>query len=138
MKADFLDAHKRHWEDAELLFNEKHWANADHLYGLAAECGLKQLMMIIFGMKVDAHTGSPSDKSDKVHVESAWNRYRTYSSGINATGYLLPSANPFQNWNISQRYASQTNFSEVVVKPHQNGAKIVNGFVHKAILDGFL
>ena len=31
MKADFLDAHNRHWKDAELLFNAKRWANADHL-----------------------------------------------------------------------------------------------------------
>jgi len=40
---DFLDAHERHWEDAELLFGNRRWANADHLYGLAAECGLKAL-----------------------------------------------------------------------------------------------
>ena len=38
--ADFGDAHSRHREDAELLFREQRWANADHLYGLSAECGL--------------------------------------------------------------------------------------------------
>jgi hypothetical protein len=40
MNADFLDAHYRHWQDAELLFGRGRLANADHLYGLAAECGL--------------------------------------------------------------------------------------------------
>ena len=46
MNTDFLDAHKRHWADAELLYNEDRWANADHLYGMAAECGLKRLILL--------------------------------------------------------------------------------------------
>lgn len=49
MVTDFMDAHHRHWEDAELLFNASRWANADHHYGMVAECGLKRLM-IVFGM----------------------------------------------------------------------------------------
>ena len=39
--ADFSNAHNRHWQDAELLFCDRRWANADHLYGFSAECGLK-------------------------------------------------------------------------------------------------
>ncbi|WHF34964.1 hypothetical protein [Aeromonas salmonicida] len=46
MQADFLDAHARHWDDAESLLQAQRWANADHLYGMAAECGLKQLMRV--------------------------------------------------------------------------------------------
>ena len=38
--ADYGDAHLRRWEDAELLFNDDRWANADQLYGFSAECGL--------------------------------------------------------------------------------------------------
>lgn len=49
MKTDFHDAHERHWDDAERLFEAQRWANADHLYGVAAECGLKWLM-VHFGM----------------------------------------------------------------------------------------
>ncbi|MGI6300526.1 MAG: hypothetical protein ACOX52_05630 [Verrucomicrobiota bacterium] len=58
MKTDFLDAHHRHWEDAELLKKRGRWANADHLYGLSAECGLKRLMQA-FGMEIDPGTGGP-------------------------------------------------------------------------------
>ena len=43
MNEDFLDAHLRHWTDAELLYAAQRWANADHLYGISAECGLKGL-----------------------------------------------------------------------------------------------
>lgn len=55
MNADFLDANARHQHDADLLFDRQRWANADHLYGLAAECGLKRLM-VTFGMLLSAGT----------------------------------------------------------------------------------
>lgn len=45
-RSDFFNAHQRHWKDAELLYKEKRWANADHLYGLSAECGLKAVMVM--------------------------------------------------------------------------------------------
>ena len=45
--ADFHDAHLRHWQDAELLFRHDRWANADQLYGLSAECGLKAVMRLL-------------------------------------------------------------------------------------------
>ncbi len=67
MQTDFLDAHERHWEDAELLFAQSRWANADHLYGLAAECGLKRLM-IVFRMPVAAD-GGPQLPHDRVHAD---------------------------------------------------------------------
>ena len=44
---DFADAHRRHWEDAELLHDHGRWANADQLYGFSAECGLKAVMRIL-------------------------------------------------------------------------------------------
>ena len=52
--ADFRDAHLRHWQDAELLFEHQRWANADQLYGLSAECGLKAVMRAL-GMPVGRH-----------------------------------------------------------------------------------
>jgi hypothetical protein len=85
MTTDFLDAHKRHWEDAELLFTAARWANADHLYGLAAECGLKRLMCA-FGMEIDSASGSPARKKDRVHADCI--RYRHWNPSL--TG-ILPS-----------------------------------------------
>ena len=49
--ADFVDAHRCHWADAELLFGHALWANADLLYGFSAECGLKAVMTTL-GMPV--------------------------------------------------------------------------------------
>jgi hypothetical protein len=49
---DFYNAYTRHIEDAEFLFSASHLGNADQIYGYAAECGLKCLMLH-FGMPVD-------------------------------------------------------------------------------------
>lgn len=65
--ADYGDAHLRHWEDAELLFNDDRWANADQLYGFSAECGLKALMRALGGMPVDA-TGKPTSTKHLKHI----------------------------------------------------------------------
>lgn len=37
---DYADAHERHWEDAEYLWQSYRLPNADYLYGLSAECAL--------------------------------------------------------------------------------------------------
>ncbi len=68
MPADFLDVHHRHWDDAERLFAAQRWANADHLYGMAAECGLKRLMRA-FGMPFDS-ARDRSAKALRAHADS--------------------------------------------------------------------
>lgn len=138
LKTDFLDAHMRHWDDAELLFNETRWANADHLYGLAVECGLKRLM-IAFGMIIDPATGSPQSRDDRVHANHVWARYESYRSGYHdGINYPLPAANPFQNWDISQRYAHQSGFTRVVAECHRSGARSIHDLITKAILEGII
>lgn len=138
MKADFLDAHNRHWKDAELLFNAKRWANADHLYGLAVECGLKQLMVAL-GMSVDSTTGSPIDQKHLFHADRAWTCFESYCSGHhNGAGYKLPQKDPFFDWKISQRYAHQNKFSQKNVEPHRQGAEVVYQLIQKAKIGGLI
>lgn len=135
MQSDFLDAHQRHWDDAESLCQAERWANADHLYGVATECGLKRLM-IAFGMVTDP-TGKPSGQADQKHANKIWARFETYRSGrVAGTDYVLPSANPFSDWDVSDRYAHQSNFDRARAEGHQAGAKIVCDLVKKAQLDG--
>lgn len=141
MKTDFLDAHHRHWEDAELLKKRGRWANADHLYGLSAECGLKRLMQA-FGMEIDPGTGSPKEWPDKVHIMgekgNAWDRYESYRQGRKPAKYPLPVQNPFQDWDISQRYAHRAGFSKEIVKSHRIGAQLVRKLIHRADREGNL
>lgn len=139
--ADFYDAHLRHWEDGEALYEAKRLANADHLYGFAAECGLKCLMKA-FGMVVDP-SGTPLERRDRVHVrngekEGAWGRYETYRSGRKAASYLLPAGDPFSDWDVSQRYAHRSCFDALRVRLHRGGAAAVKDLVRKARLEGVI
>lgn len=138
MQADFLDAHERHWDDAESLFAAGRFANADHLYGMATECGLKRLMMR-FGMAVNLATGNPTDKKDWAHAKNIWNRFESYRSGKQeGIGYGLPTLNPFDNWDASDRYAHQSNFGHASVQAHQVGALVVCELIKKAQREGLL
>lgn len=138
MNADFFNAHDRHRQDADLLFSNARWANADHLYGIAAECGLKH-MMKSFGMPVDSTTGSPTERVDRTHASGAWIRFESYRSGhLNGAGYTLPVQNPFADWDVSQRYANELNFQQSRVHAHQLGAHSVQGLIRKAQLDGLI
>ena len=137
-RADFLDAHQRHWHDAEYLFQNQRWANSDHLYGMATECGLKR-MMEIFGMEINSSSGSPQDKKDREHANIIWERFESYRSGrVEGTGYELPTDNPFNNWNVSDRYAHQSGFNQAEVQAHQAGAMVVCGLIKRAQRDGLL
>ncbi len=133
MNADFLDAHHRHLCDADCLFGASRLANADHLYGMAAECGLKHLM-VAFGMKTDT-TGAPLNrKTDWIHADKAWMRYETYQSGhVDGTQYGLPLFNPFTDWKVEQRYAAESHFTQSVVQPHKQAAHLINQLVEKAM-----
>jgi len=137
MQADFLDAHYRHWEDAERLFQAQSWANADHLYGFAAECGLKGLMLA-FGMPYDAIKDRPRNEDDRKHADAIWVRFESYRSGHVAGSGYVPAVvgNPFSLWSASQRYAHRSNFDVVRATGHRGGADAVRDLVAKAQTEG--
>ena len=138
MQADFLDAHYRHWQDAEQLFASGRWANADHLYGVAAECGLKHLMLA-FGMSVDQKTGRPQDDKDRRHINNISGRFESYRSGkVTGTDYTLPASGFFDQWDISDRYAHHSNFDSLRAQSRQTGAEFVCQLIKKAQRDGLL
>lgn len=137
MISDFYDAHYRHWEDAETLYHEGRLPNADHLYGMSAECGLKQLMMK-FGMPVDPITGIPL-RQDRVHANCIWIRYETYRSGKSAgVNYALQSSDPFFDWDVNQRYANRSHFDNSRIQPHRAGALEVQKLIKKAEIEGLI
>lgn len=136
MNTDFLDAHERHHDDADHLHASARYANADHLYGVAAECGLKRLMEA-FGMQTGPR--GPRKKADRKHADQIWVRFGAYQSG-HASGarYALPRSNPFSDWHIDQRYAHHSQFTAALVHPHAAAARQVEGLIHQARRDGLL
>ncbi len=135
MEIDFLDAAGRHRADAEFLFEHERWPNADQLYGFAAECGLKAVMMAL-GMPVDAR-GVPS--RHRMHIDRLWDAFGGFAEGREAghlAGYL--GENPFPDWNVSQRYQSTASISPSAVEEHRRGTDIVFRLVAQVRLDGRL
>lgn len=138
MATDFIDSHSRHCDDADHLFSASRFANADQLYGFSVECGLKSLMMA-FGMTLDQNGLRPQNKNDQVHADGVWDRYESYRSAhTSGANYILSNANPFINWNASQRYENQSSFNVGIVTPHKAAAQQVRQLVKKAQLEGIL
>lgn len=136
MQTDFFNAFRRHLRDAEYLYDDSRWPNADQLYAYSAECGLKCLMKQ-FGMLVDPVSGDPR-KQDRLHADEIWNRYEAYRAGRGVAGYELPQTNPFGDWNINQRYAHEVDIDQARVDPHKNCALMVKNLIQKAVLEGRL
>ncbi|MEW6692843.1 MAG: SAM-dependent methyltransferase [Pseudomonadota bacterium] len=138
MQADFLDAYVRHWDDAERLFQAERWANADHLYGMAAECGLKRLMLA-FGMPFDSANDRPVKNKDRTHADGIWARFESYRCGHHqGAAYALSPTNPFGDWHVSQRYAHQGHFDQPLAQAHRSGADLVRALLKKAQKEGLI
>ena len=139
MTLDYPDAHHRHWEDAELLREQNRLANADHLYGLSAECGLKALMQL-FGMGISNNL--PTKREDREHIDKLLDRYEIYRDGYsNGPKFSLPwqfHDIPFANWHISDRYTSRDHFRPDRLEKHYLGAKDVKDLVARAKKQGVL
>ena len=135
--ADFVDAHFRDWGDAELLFTNGRWANADQMYGFSAECGMKAVMVAL-GMPISP-SGTP-DRQYRKHIQDLWALFCTFVSGRNGSRYLglLPSAPPFVNWSHHNRYAADSHFSENSTQPNRVGAECVVRMVRAAKQDNLL
>lgn len=128
--ADFVDAHGRHWEDAEVLLGRHRWANADQLYGFSAECGLKAVMEAL-GMAVGTTTGTPKDKDHRTHVQDLWSAFRTFTSARQGAIYLsmLPSGSPFSDWSHHDRYAHRSYCRETDARSHRAAARKIRPMV---------
>lgn len=137
--ADFLDAHRRHWDDGEVLFQRRRWANADYLYGFSAECGLKAVMAGIgMGLRPD---GSPNERRYRIHIDRLWPEFVSFAQDRQAARYyssLLAQDNPFADWSVDQRYAHQGQITQAMVESHRAGAGRVHSMLREARKDGVL
>lgn len=136
MSVDFADAASRHWKDAELLHQHRRWPNADQLYGLAAECGLKAVMQGL-GMALTPD-GRPQQDEHRVHIDNLWSTFSDFASGANEAVYaaLLTQPSPFADWSIHQRYWSSNAVTPNRASSHRAGAQKVRQVLNKAQLDG--
>lgn len=136
MSTDFRDASGRHFEDAQLLLEHSRDANADHLFGLSAECSLKAVMLAL-GMDVKPD-GAPADKGHKVHMPELWAAFQSFAEGRLASRYLEPldKQNPFADWVVDQRYWARTALGAAAPANHRAAAAQCRQSLEKLLFDG--
>ena len=138
MRTDFSDAARRHFADGDHLFARNRFANADHLYGLAAECGLKAIMV---GLKPNLKCSTRGIiKSYQVHIDKLWNQFLALATGRLGAKYSahLDPANPFSNWTVDQRYSHSTCVNSSIVINHQKAVESIKKALQDAQNDGIL
>ena len=127
---DFMDAHLRFWEDAELLFENERWASADQMYGFSAECGLKAM---IEGL------GESIDDRYRKHVQDLWPKFMSFSHS-HSLGALclsfLPEGQPFSDWSHHDRYANRNHANEERATSHRLAARAIVAMVEARLLQG--
>jgi len=137
VQPDYRDAAERHWEDADPLFADSRMANADHLFGLSAECGLKAVMQGL-GMRLSPD-GIPEENRHRVHINRLWDEFVAFAQGRDGARYALAiaaSPNPFDDWDVAQRYCHRSKITPAVATKHQQGAQTAMQVLREAILDG--
>ena len=136
MNTDYKDAHERHLEDADYLYKAGHLANADHLFGMSAECGLKSIMLV-GGMPVDSF-GSPKNSEDKVHIDNLVKRFNSYMENLPTRNLQIKESDFFKGWHVTQRYAHRQCFNRQSVEKSRNDANKVTEIVKLSINNGTL
>jgi hypothetical protein len=130
---NFRMAAERTYRDAAHLEDGKRLANADHLYGLAAECALKAILV---GLGVIPPSGPPPKDFWRKHIDMVWSQYSACVSGQGHSSYLVASANPFAGWKADHRYEDDALFTSVRLRKHSAGALEAGLVLEQAILDG--
>jgi hypothetical protein len=139
MAVDYCNAADRHWEDAGHLLNNNRLANSDHLFGFAAECALKAIMMAL-GMSLDAHE-RPVEEPGKKHINELWNEFGAFvqsRGGAKYAAMIDTTLNPFDDWKAGQRYHHRSTFTVAKVEKHRQAAERTMGVLQDAILDGVI
>lgn len=120
----FTEAARRHTKDAKLLDQAGRLANANHLWGFAAECSLKAVLRAVDPTLFEAD-GRPK-KPYKKHVDALWGQVHAFFTGrsMSRLASTLPTANPFAGWSVDARYDADADAPDAASHgKHQRGAQ---------------
>lgn len=129
---DFSNAADRYWIDANTLFQNGRLATADHLFGVSAECALKAIMVKL--------SGKPTlPKRYNIHLPNIWDEFIAYTPSSGSHPYAVAlGSNPFQSWDVGDRYGHDSHFTQARTGNHRNASFQANKVLEKARLDGVL
>lgn len=131
---NFRAASNRHWDDADHLQQNKRVENADHLFGISAECALKAVLSTL-GEKLTSE-GDLQAAAHQEHVDQLWSRFKFLAQGRPAAKYAtLLGKNPFTDWRVTQRYYDTGYVTPEKLQAHRGGAFQARKVLDQVILD---
>lgn len=130
MATNFKQAAWRTKIDAETLFGDGRLGTADQLFGVAAECALKAVLV---ALGVFPPSGPPKKSSFRCHIDKLWDEYAIHMSGLAQAP--LP-ANPFTAWKMDHRYEEDSTFTPSRLQTHRDGAQTALGQLEDALVKG--
>ncbi len=138
MPSDFRDASSRHLLDGRLLQAEGRLANADHLFGVSAECSLKAIMIGLGHPTTPG--GAPQAHLD--HIDVLLPKFEVLANGLLDAKHvgMMPVTGTFSQWSVHHRYWSRTDarFTAANVANLAAGAQQCRNVFNELVLDGIL
>lgn len=142
-RVDYAQSARRHFHDAEHLLASNRQGNAGHLFGFAAESGLKAVL-VACGVSTDADGGIPQGHRLRQHLPVLGDRLvsdgHLVPDGRFATVYLakVSSLGNFQDWSIDHRYWADAALPTASVSLWQRCAGEIMVMLDHASEDGVL
>lgn len=131
-KISFHGAARRHYADADLLGTNRRDANAGHLYGFVAECGLKALL-VAGGLRTEPDgdiTRNPKGTDFRWHVDTLVtqiNMVHSFLDGRTMSDYLahIPDITNFCDWSTAHRYYAETHIPSSLENWHIAASQVM-------------
>ncbi|MEW2248450.1 hypothetical protein AB0907_14070 [Streptomyces sp. NPDC006975] len=141
----FATASRNHYRAAVLAAKENLRISADHLAGLAAECGIKAILADFLGSQLNTRNrlvndevatwvkkkGAPGVREwrpqEHGHLPELWEHltavaHRRRGGGAGALFTQLIWKNPFAGWDVAGRYCDGTAITDAEVDRHLKAA----------------
>lgn len=145
---NYLESARRHFQDAGTLLGGSRQANAGQLFGIAAECGIKAILV---ASKVPVDTEGSIDRLPGVKGKGFKDHWPHLGQALidlvgaipdsrTATTYLsaLPNLAHFSDWRIEHRYWRDAALPLASVALWQSAAGEVMAVLDQAKEDGVL
>ncbi|MBB5155019.1 hypothetical protein [Saccharopolyspora phatthalungensis] len=131
----FAEAARRHFHDAQVLRDRDRLANADHLAGFAAEGGLKAILENYLGVRIEG-------SSFRKHLPRRWEEMAMAPVFRSLTGstfhHFLTGTNPFQRWEVGERYSDGCHIDAERTDAHLAAAQRILSLHEDAQITGAL
>lgn len=157
MPIHYCQSAHRHYQDGRYLQDDRRQPNADHHFGVAAECAVKALLV---GLGVQTDPAGNIDRSYRHHLGEAFEfgpgsrgsarqtnlcaEFGMYLRGHRGARYLpkLPEGEAledlFADWSIDQRYCESDDIRAAQVHTHARAARALLSCLERAQQDGIV